>query len=247
MKNPWFRMYAEFLNDPKVQMLSETDQRRYIMLLCLRCNGHVTLHETEIAFQLRISDEEWCRTKAVLMERHLISNDNNPTAWDKRQYPSDSSVERVRRHREGKRNADVTLQKRRDNAVDSDTDTEVNPLAQKSDEREISSSAAPSDGETASKPTRKRKPADDRFAEFWLRYPRKVAKADAEKAWNAAHINGEYQQVIDALEAQKRTEQWTRDEGRFVPYASTWIRHQRWRDELGQKPSPLAAAFGGAL
>jgi len=124
-----------------------------------------------------------------------------------------------------------------------ETETEV----EKEEEKPSCSSAAPSERETASKPTRKRKPADDRFAEFWRRYPRKVAKADAEKAWNAAHINGEYQQVIDALEAQKRTEQWTRDEGRFVPYASTWIRHQRWRDELGQKPSPLAAAFGGAL
>ena len=29
----WFRMYAEFATDPKVQMLSEADQRRYIMLL----------------------------------------------------------------------------------------------------------------------------------------------------------------------------------------------------------------------
>ena len=45
MANQWFRLYAEFAHDPKVQMLSEVDQRRYIMLLCMRCNGDVTLQK----------------------------------------------------------------------------------------------------------------------------------------------------------------------------------------------------------
>ena len=63
MANAWFRMYSEFATDPKVQMLSEADQRRYMMLLCLRCsNALVTLHDEEIAFQLRISDEELAET-----------------------------------------------------------------------------------------------------------------------------------------------------------------------------------------
>lgn len=86
MANAWFRMYSEFATDPKVQMLSEADQRRYMMLLCLRCsNGDVTLHETEVAFQLRISNDEWAATKAVLVQKNLIDEDNKPCAWDKRQ------------------------------------------------------------------------------------------------------------------------------------------------------------------
>ncbi len=64
MANPWFRLYHEFATDPKVQMLSEVDQRRFIMLLCLRCsNDDVTLHDDEVAFQLRISSEEFTETK----------------------------------------------------------------------------------------------------------------------------------------------------------------------------------------
>ena len=56
MANPWFRMYAEFATDAKVQMLTEAMQRRYLMLMCLRCsNALVTLQDEEIAFQLRIS------------------------------------------------------------------------------------------------------------------------------------------------------------------------------------------------
>ena len=86
MANAWFRMYSEFATDPKVQMLSEADQRRYMMLLCLRCsNGDVTLHETEVAFQLRISNDEWTATKAVLVAKGLIGEGNQPSAWERRQ------------------------------------------------------------------------------------------------------------------------------------------------------------------
>ncbi|WP_417070797.1 hypothetical protein [Niveibacterium terrae] len=122
-ENPWFRLYAEFATDPKVQMLSEVNQRRYIMLLCLRCsNGDVTLHDEEVAFQLRISNEEWAATKAVLVAKGLIGEDGLPSAWDRRQYRSDSSAERVRKHRENKKRAcNVTV-----TAPDTDTDTEVN-------------------------------------------------------------------------------------------------------------------------
>jgi hypothetical protein len=109
----WFRMYAEFATDPKVQRLSETDQRRYIMLLCLRCsNGDVTLHDDDVTFQLRISNEEWAKTKAELVTRKLVTKDNKPTAWEKRQYRSDSSAERVAEHRKRNKqmsNVDVTL------------------------------------------------------------------------------------------------------------------------------------------
>ncbi|HWH86177.1 MAG TPA: DnaT-like ssDNA-binding domain-containing protein [Pseudomonas sp.] len=130
MANPWFRLYSEFATDPKVQMLSEADQRRYIMLLCLRCsNEDVTLHETEIAFQLRISETEWAQTKAVLIAKKLITEDGKPTAWDKRQFASDSSNSRVKAHRERKkreRNVTVT-------PPDTDTDTDIPPPTRETD------------------------------------------------------------------------------------------------------------------
>lgn len=124
MANPWFRMYSEFAIDPKVQMMSEADQRRFIMLLCLRCsNDDVTLQDDEIAFQLRISADEWAQSKALFLSKGLINDDNTPVNWDKRQFVSDSSAERVRRHREKKKQAakrpcNVT-------ATPPDTDTET--------------------------------------------------------------------------------------------------------------------------
>jgi len=100
----WFRLYAEFATDPKVQMMSEVCQRRFVMLLCLRCsNGDVTLHDEEVAFQLRISNEEWSDTKRVFVAKGLVAEDNRPTAWDRRQFFSDSSATRVAKHRQKRR------------------------------------------------------------------------------------------------------------------------------------------------
>lgn len=100
MANQWFRLYAEFASDHKVQMMSEADQRRLVMLFCIRCNVSETLHDEELAFQLRVSLDEWMRTKAVFLDKGFIDNDNNILNWDKRQYVSDTSTDRVRKHRE---------------------------------------------------------------------------------------------------------------------------------------------------
>jgi 5-methylcytosine-specific restriction endonuclease McrA len=111
MANPWFRMYAEFVNDPKVQMLSESDQRRYIMILCLRCsNDYVTLQDDAVAFQLRISNEEWARSKAIFVEKGLVSEDNSPVAWNVRQFISDTSNDRVKRLRQRRKDAGLKSQ-----------------------------------------------------------------------------------------------------------------------------------------
>jgi hypothetical protein len=114
-------MYGEFATDPKVQMMSEADQRRFVMLLCLRCsNDDVTLHETEIAFQLRISNEEWATSKALFLAKGLIDGDCQPVAWNKRQFVSDSSRARVAAHRaKKKQEGNVTV-----TPPDTDTDTD---------------------------------------------------------------------------------------------------------------------------
>jgi len=131
----WFRLYAEFATDPKVQMMSEALQRRLLMLFCLQCsNGIETFHETErdssIAFALRISEDELAETKAVFVRRGFINEDWTLINWESRQYVSDSSTERVRKHRQAKKQGQETcetLPERSGNALEqiqNRTDTE---------------------------------------------------------------------------------------------------------------------------
>lgn len=131
--NRWFRLYAEFASDPKVQILPEAMQRRLVMLFCLRCSNELeTLHDEEIAFQLRISIEELEATKALFMAKGFIDDGWNLTNWDKRQFASDSSAVRVAKHREKKRNE----KKRQCNVTvtppDTETDTENKPTSLRS-------------------------------------------------------------------------------------------------------------------
>lgn len=139
MANPWFRLYSEFAHDPKIQMLSEAMQRRYVMLMCLRCSETLeTLHETEIAFQLRLSEAELIETKNLFISKNFIDRQWNLLNWDKRQFVSDSSTMRVAKHRQKKKqegNAVETLQKLPSNAIDTDTDTDTESNKKKDNKR----------------------------------------------------------------------------------------------------------------
>lgn len=69
----WFRLYAEFATDQKVQMLSEADQRRYIMLLCLRCSNGDAITPEAFAISCGIDTAEAAETASRLMDKGLIT------------------------------------------------------------------------------------------------------------------------------------------------------------------------------
>lgn len=131
MANPWFRMYAEFATDPKVQSMPEAMQRRLMMLFCLRCSDVLaTLQEDELQFALHIGNDELAETKALFIRKGFIDDAWNLLNWDKRQFNSDSSTERSRKHREGKKaqaNADATQCNVAATPPDTETDTEKEP------------------------------------------------------------------------------------------------------------------------
>lgn len=123
---PWFRMYAEFATDAKVQSMPEVMQRRLVMMFCLRCSDvTVTLSDEELAFQLRISEEELAETKALFIRKGFIDETWEVLNWEKRQFASDSSAERTRawreRQKQGK-NDSVTSQEQPRDGLDTDTD-----------------------------------------------------------------------------------------------------------------------------
>lgn len=119
-------MYAEFEDDPKVQMMPEPMQRRLIMLFCSRCK-EAKLTDAQRAFKWHVSVAEIVETKNLFLEQGFIDEHWNPLAWNRRQFLSDSSTERVRRHRQAVKQ-DETLPKQdvpvAVTAPDTETDTE---------------------------------------------------------------------------------------------------------------------------
>jgi len=223
MANPWFRLYSEFAHDPKIQMMTEQMQRRYIMLLCMCCSETLeTLHETEIAFQMRLTDDELSRTKELFLSKGFIDEHWNLTNWEKRQYVSDSSTERVRAHRNKKRNQvklDETLQEQPSNG------TEQNRTEQKQ--------------------TRKSESFDSSFDKFWKCYPNKVGKDAAKKAFDKRTPDDELLgQMMVALENQKASDKWTKDNGQYIPNPATWLNQGRWKDETEANLQPSLLTGG---
>lgn len=68
------------------------------------------------------------------------------------------------------------------------------------------------------------------FETFWTAYPRKESKAQAKKSF--AKVNVSMDELLQALETQKQSDQWRRDGGQYIPYASTWLNQRRWEDEI---------------
>lgn len=74
-------------------------------------------------------------------------------------------------------------------------------------------------------------PSED-FEVFWKAYPRRVAKAEARKAWaklDPAEVTLET--LLTALAWQREQDQWRKDGGQFIPHPATWLRAERWADE----------------
>ncbi|WP_287827100.1 hypothetical protein [Oscillibacter sp.] len=83
------------------------------------------------------------------------------------------------------------------------------------------------EGETAGKSA-----IEVRFAEFWSAYPKKVAKQYALKAWKRLKPDADlHDKIMRAVEAQKRSEQWRRDNGRYIPNPTTWLNGGQWDNE----------------
>jgi len=108
MANPWFRMYSEFASDPVAQSLSFDDQRHYLIILCLKCQGVLDrkllpLNRTRIILRgLGLDDLVANEVRRRLMEVGFITDDWQPIAWNKRQFISDNSTERSRKSRNNK-------------------------------------------------------------------------------------------------------------------------------------------------
>ena len=69
------------------------------------------------------------------------------------------------------------------------------------------------------------------FESFWKVYPRKIGKEKC-RNWFKSHKPKEVlvQQMIEAIEVQKKSKQWS--DPQYIPHPYTWLNQGRWEDEL---------------
>lgn len=70
------------------------------------------------------------------------------------------------------------------------------------------------------------------FELFWKAYPKKRNKGQAEKAFKKAAPDEQLMAaILTAIERAKKSAQWLKEDGQFIPYPATWLNAKGWEDE----------------
>ncbi len=205
---PWFRMYAEVVDDAKLRLLAYEDRWHYVAILAIKCSGMLDqqiepgMMVRMVAVKLGVQPRELEAIAQRLSDALLIDRETlQPLGWNERQYRSDTSRDRTRayraRHQIAKRHCDVTV-----TAQDTDTDTkEEKAIGQR-----------------------------DAFAEFWSMYPKRVKRKPCRVKWKAKGLDARAVEII--ADVRNRIANDGRWLDGFVPDPLTYITQERWDDEL---------------
>jgi uncharacterized protein YdaU (DUF1376 family) len=71
------------------------------------------------------------------------------------------------------------------------------------------------------------------FDVFWEKYPKKVGKDAALKAFQKRKPDqAMLHTMLDAVHFQRSSDAWQRDGGQYIPNPATWLNQGRWQDEV---------------
>ena len=170
----------------------------------------------DVAFRLRLSKSKAESLLSTLKTSSLIDGDRMHD-WDDFQYSSDSSTERVKRHRE--RNME------RFSNVSSNVSETVQSRTEQNRNRNITE-----------EPPISPKGDDSGFESFWNAYPegRKVGKKAALKAWKTLKPSKSLtDRIVKAITKQAANGHFKGSRGEnFIPLPTTWLNQGRWDDQI---------------
>lgn len=76
------------------------------------------------------------------------------------------------------------------------------------------------------------------FIAFWKVYPKRKAKVTAQKAWKKLAPDQKLKERILAdIAEKKKSEEWSEEGGKYIPYPATYLNQRRWEDEESPKES----------
>jgi len=149
-KNPWFRMYTEAVDDEKLRLLAFEDRWHYVAILCLKGQGLLDdgsdhqLRLRKVAVKMGVQLRELDEIARRLSEVGLIDqNTLQPVKWNTRQFRSDSSRERVQKHRESQKNQQDKDAKQACNVTVTPSETDTETDTDKEDKRKTAKRFVP--------------------------------------------------------------------------------------------------------
>lgn len=73
---------------------------------------------------------------------------------------------------------------------------------------------------------------NEMFERFWQAYPKRKDKKRAYKVFLKIKPDDELlEKMLSCIEQEKKTLDWLKDKGQYIPYPSSWLNGERWNDE----------------
>lgn len=222
----WFRLWIDILDDPKcnVSNMPYETFHLFVSLMAyaseLEKNG-IIRNQDDPTWRLRITPEKLKKHVKILLNLDIISQDKTGITfknWNKRQFTSDKSTERVKRFRSAKRNVPETAN---ETAPETETDTETdNTMRDKKQSRCFGV-----------------------FESLWERFPVKREKQKALAEFKKLKWDNGFEAIVfDALDRQLYYYNECKRNNQFIPefpYLQRWIKNKRWEDEIKIDHSPI--------
>ncbi|WP_417793087.1 hypothetical protein [Terasakiella pusilla] len=79
------------------------------------------------------------------------------------------------------------------------------------------------------------------FLKFWDLYPKRVAKADAAKAFKGAIKTTALEVILDGVRRAQAHWDKTGTDNQYIPYPASWLRAESWEDEF--QPQSISEEF----
>lgn len=223
---PFMPLYvADYLAD--TTHLSTLEHGAYCLLLMSmwRSGGSLPDDDAKLAKFARMTAAQWARVRHTVMQFFTVENGEVIQSRLAREIDKHANVVRQRRE-SGSRGGRAKALKDNGptiaNANGLPCQLELEPELEERDKESLSQRAKD-------------------FESFWAAFPKKKAKPDARKAFDAAIKKTPLATMLDAIVRQRQSADWLKQSGQFIPYPATWLRQEGWADEdavEAVKPAP---------
>ena len=67
--------------------------------------------------------------------------------------------------------------------------------------------------------------------QFWAAWPKKKKRPNAAAAFAKHHVTPELlATILAAVSTEKRSNQWLKNKGEYIPFPATWLNNRQWED-----------------
>lgn len=246
MADGWVKVYRELLDKP-IWQESTPEQKTILITLLLMVNHEPK--EWEWKGDKYVVQPGQCITSLEAIARKAgkgISIQNVRTAlkrFEKYKFLTDESTNKNRLitivnwnlYQSGKDESNNQANKQltgNQQATNKQLTTNKNDKNEKNDKEKIYIfPQTPQDDNRKPRPPFTSLKQEQLFDRFWQAYPKKKSKGQAERTW--IKLNPDEQLVasmIATIERAKKSREWLKDGGQYIPYPATWLNAKGWED-----------------